>query len=65
MGGWGGVGMAAHNYNGDMLTDQIVQVRRPPVFITLNPVGKDNDGHIVKEYETSQGTVTDLWDAFL
>ena len=26
----GGFGMAAHNYDGDMLTDQIAQVHRSP-----------------------------------
>jgi isocitrate dehydrogenase len=57
----GGFGMAAHNYDGDMLTDQIAQVHRSPGFITSNLIGKDDEGRIIKEYEASHGTVTDLW----
>jgi isocitrate dehydrogenase len=57
----GGFGMAAHNYDGDMLTDQIAQVHRSPGFITSNLIGKDDKGRIIKEYEASHGTVTDLW----
>jgi len=61
----GGFGMAAHNYDGDMLTDQIAQVHRSPGFITSNLVGKADDGRLIKEFEASHGTVTDLWDAHL
>ncbi len=61
----GGFGMAAHNYDGDMLTDQIAQVHRSPGFITSNLIGKDDKGRIIKEYEASHGTVTDLWDLHL
>jgi len=57
----GGFGMAAHNYDGDMLTDQIAQVHRSPGFITSNLVGKSDDGRLIKEFEASHGTVTDLW----
>jgi len=57
----GGFGMAAHNYDGDMLTDQIAQVHRSPGFITSNLIGKDDEGRMIKEYEASHGTVTDLW----
>lgn len=57
----GGFGMAAHNYDGDMLTDQIAQVHRSPGFITSNLVGKAEDGRLIKEFEASHGTVTDLW----
>lgn len=57
----GGFGMAAHNYDGDMLTDQIAQVHRSPGFITSNLVGKAADGSLIKEFEASHGTVTDLW----
>lgn len=57
----GGFGMAAHNYDGDMLTDQIAQVHRSPGFITSNLVGKSEDGSLIKEFEASHGTVTDLW----
>jgi isocitrate dehydrogenase len=57
----GGFGMAAHNYDGDMLTDQIAQVHRSPGFITSNLVGKREDGTLIKEFEASHGTVSDLW----
>ena len=36
----GGFGMAAHNYDGDMLTDEVAQVHRSPGFITSNLIGK-------------------------
>jgi hypothetical protein len=55
--------MAAHNYDGDMLTDEIAQVHRSPGFITSNLIGKADDGTIIKEFEASHGTVADLWEA--
>jgi isocitrate dehydrogenase len=61
----GGFGMAAHNYDGDMLTDQIAQVHRSPGFITSNLVGKSDDGRLIKEFEASHGTVSDLWNDHL
>jgi len=58
----GGFGMAAHNYDGDMLTDQVAQVHRSPGFITSNLTGKTDDGlKQIKEFEASHGTVSDLW----
>lgn len=44
-----------------MLTDQIAQVHRSPGFITSNLVGRSDDGTLIKEFEASHGTVTDLW----
>jgi isocitrate dehydrogenase len=44
----GGFGMAAHNYDGDMLTDEVAQVHRSPGFITSNLIGKKDDGTIIK-----------------
>lgn len=61
----GGFGMAAHNYDGDMLTDEVAQVHRSPGFITSNLVGKSEDGSLIKEFEASHGTVADLWHAHL
>lgn len=61
----GGFGMAAHNYDGDMLTDEIAQVHRSPGFITSNLIGQKADGTMIKEYEASHGTVTDLWHMHL
>ena len=57
--------MAAHNYDGDMLTDQIAQVHRSPGFITSNLVGRNDDGSLIKEFEASHGTVSDLWHEHL
>merc|ERR1719373_938785 len=59
----GGFGMACHNYDGDMLTDEVAQVHRSPGFITSNLVGKKEDGTMIKEFEASHGTVADLWHA--
>lgn len=61
----GGFGMAAHNYDGDMLTDEVAQIHRSPGFITSNLIGKTPDGRLVKEFEASHGTVTDLWNLHL
>lgn len=62
----GGFGMCAHNYDGDMLTDEISQVHRSPGFITSNLTGKSDDGRtIIKEFEASHGTVSDLFNAHL
>jgi isocitrate dehydrogenase len=52
----GGFGMAAHNYDGDMLTDEVAQVHRSPGFITSNLIGRRDDGVMIKEYEASHGT---------
>ncbi|CAJ1331503.1 unnamed protein product, partial [Effrenium voratum] len=61
----GGFGMACHNYDGDMLTDEVAQVHRSPGFITSNLIGKREDGTLIKEFEASHGTVADLWHAHL
>merc|ERR1712226_1758953 len=61
----GGFGMAAHNYDGDMLTDEVAQVHRSPGFITSNLIGRSADGSMIKEFEASHGTVADLWHAHL
>lgn len=61
----GGFGMAAHNYDGDMLTDEVAQVHRSPGFITSNLIGKRADGVPIMEFEASHGTVADLWHAHL
>ncbi len=61
----GNIGFAAHNYDGDMLTDEIAQVHRSPGFITSNLVGKSEDGTLIKEFEASHGTVSDLWNDHL
>lgn len=61
----GGFGMACHNYDGDMLTDEVAQVHRSPGFINSVLVGKRADGALIKEFEASHGTVADLWHAHL
>lgn len=62
----GGFGMCAHNYDGDVLTDEIAQCHRSPGFLTsvLNGL-KDDEVTIIKEFEASHGTVTDMWHAHL
>ena len=52
----GGFAMASHNYDGDMLTDEIAQIHRSPGFITSNLVGKRDDGVMIKEFEASHGS---------
>jgi isocitrate dehydrogenase len=59
------VGMAAHNYDGDVLTDELAQVHMSPGFITSNLVGVDENGTLIKEFEASHGTVTDMDEARL
>merc|ERR1712151_664449 len=61
----GGFGMACHNYDGDMLTDEVAQGHRSPGFITSNLVGRSEDGSLIKEFEASHGTVSDLWQDHL
>eukprot|EP00927_Polykrikos_kofoidii_P047420 TRINITY_DN41555_c0_g1_i1.p1 TRINITY_DN41555_c0_g1~~TRINITY_DN41555_c0_g1_i1.p1 ORF type:complete len:548 (+),score=93.37 TRINITY_DN41555_c0_g1_i1:69-1646(+) len=61
----GGFGMACHNYDGDMLTDEVSQVHRSPGFITSSLIGKREDGSFIKQFEASHGTVADLWKAHL
>merc|ERR1712168_1582240 len=61
----GGFGMAAHNYDGDMLTDEISQMHRSPGFITSNLIGRRDDGREIKLFEASHGTVRDLWQMHL
>jgi len=57
----GGFGMAAHNSDGDMLTDELAQIHRSPGFITSNLIGKAADGTKIMEFEASHGTVSDMW----
>lgn len=47
------------------VTDQIAQVHRSPGFITSNLVGTSADGSLIKEFEASHGTVSDLWNDHL
>merc|ERR1711920_67254 len=61
----GGFGMACHNYDGDMLTDEVSQVHGSPGFISSSLIGKRDDGSFIKEYEASHGTVADLWHMHL
>mmetsp|Transcript_28222 Transcript_28222/g.62242 ORF Transcript_28222/g.62242 Transcript_28222/m.62242 type:complete len:123 (-) Transcript_28222:264-632(-) len=61
----GGFGLAMHNYDGDMLTDQVSQMHRSPGFISSSLIGYDDQGQMIKEFEASHGTVTDLWNDHL
>lgn len=61
----GGFGMAAHNYDGDLLTDEISQVHRSPAFLTSTFVGKNSKGSLIKEFEASHGTAAAMWQSHL
>ena len=61
----GGFGMCAHNYDGDVLTDEIAQIHRSPGFLSSVLNGVNDDGSIIKEFEASHGTVTDMYKAHL
>jgi isocitrate dehydrogenase len=61
----GNFGMCAHNYDGDVLTDEIAQIHKSPGFLTSVLNGVREDGAIIKEFEASHGTVTDMWNAQL
>lgn len=53
--------MAAHNYDGDMLTDEVAQVHRSPGFITSNLIGKSDDGTLIKGKYMGGETLCMLW----
>jgi len=57
----GGFGMCAHNYDGDVLSDELAQVHKSPGFLTSVLNGVNTDGSIIKEFEASHGTVSDMW----
>lgn len=61
----GGFGMCAHNYDGDVLSDELAQIHRSPGFLTSVLSGLKDDGTKIKEFEASHGTVTDMWKAHL
>lgn len=61
----GGFGMACHNYDGDVLSDEVAEIHRSPGFITSNLIGRREDGVMIKEFEASHGTVADMWEAHL
>jgi len=61
----GGFGMCAHNYDGDVLTDELAQLHRSPGFLTSVLNGVNTDGSIIKEFEASHGTVSDMWASHL
>jgi len=61
----GNFGMIAHNYDADMLTDEMSQVHKSPGFITSNLIGTTNDGKLIKQFEASHGTGADMWECHL
>lgn len=56
----GGFGMASHNYDGDILTDELAQVHKSPGFISSSLLGQDASGNLIKEFEASHGTCADM-----
>lgn len=61
----GGYAMVAHNYDGDMLTDLMSQVHKSPGFISSILNGVAEDGSLIKEFEASHGTVSDMYERHL
>eukprot|EP00004_Rigifila_ramosa_P023085 TRINITY_DN6423_c0_g1_i2.p1 TRINITY_DN6423_c0_g1~~TRINITY_DN6423_c0_g1_i2.p1 ORF type:complete len:534 (-),score=107.73 TRINITY_DN6423_c0_g1_i2:60-1478(-) len=61
----GGFGMASLNYDGDLLTDELAQIHRSPGFLSSVLNGIREDGAVIKEYEASHGTVSDMYRAHL
>ena len=53
--------MISHNYDGDMLSDEISQIHFSPGFITSNFTGINSNNEIIKQFEASHGTVSDMW----
>eukprot|EP00282_Hemiselmis_andersenii_P013719 CAMPEP_0114115948 /NCGR_PEP_ID=MMETSP0043_2-20121206/4240_1 /TAXON_ID=464988 /ORGANISM="Hemiselmis andersenii, Strain CCMP644" /LENGTH=52 /DNA_ID=CAMNT_0001208243 /DNA_START=502 /DNA_END=657 /DNA_ORIENTATION=+ len=52
--------MVSHNYDGDMLTDEMAQLHASPGFISSTLVGKDQNGRLIKQFEAAHGTVADM-----
>eukprot|EP00039_Didymoeca_costata_P019558 m.338004 g.338004 ORF g.338004 m.338004 type:complete len:480 (-) comp18288_c0_seq1:142-1581(-) len=61
----GGFGMVAHNYDGDMLTDEMSQVHNSPGMSTSALIGKREDGIKIMAYGATHGSASDLWDDHL
>lgn len=61
----GNFGMCSHNYDGDVLTDEISQVHKSPAFMISTLTGFNDKNEMVKEFEASHGTVTDMWNDHL
>lgn len=61
----GNFGMAAHNYDGDVLTDEMAQVHKSPGFVSSSLIGDDGAGNTIKEFEASHGTCADMNDSRL
>ncbi len=57
----GGFSMVSHNYDGDMLTDEMSQVHKSPGFISSALIGVSDNGEMIKEFEASHGTVSDMY----
>ena len=53
--------MISHNYDDDMLSDEISQIHFSPGFITSNFTGITSSNEIIKQFEASHGTVSDMW----
>lgn len=49
----------------DVLTDELAQIHRSPGFLSSVLNGINDDGTLIKEFEASHGTVTDMWKAHL
>ena len=61
----GGFGLVSHNYDGDILTDEIAQLHLNPGFCTSVLTGTGEDGRYIKQFEVVHGTAPDLWQQHL
>lgn len=55
--------VAAHNYDGDWLTDELAQVHGSPGLISSVLCGVSRDGQPIREFEASHGTIADQYKA--
>lgn len=55
--------VAAHNYDGDWLTDELAQVHGSPGLISSVLCGVSADGKPIREFEASHGTIADQFKA--
>ena len=61
----GGFGMVAHNYDGDILTDEIAQAHGNPGLVSSVITGMAESGRYIKQHEAVHGTAADQWSDHL
>jgi len=65
--GWkqGGFSVAAHNYDGDWMTDEMAQMHKSPGFISSALTGFAPVWEVLVRYEASHGIVSDHYRSYL